>query len=1483
MFVDRRAWQPLNTALSSNRAHMSSSSQPQSRKRRRSPQNSDSDDDDRGHARSQPLPYSEPFPCIFRHKNCMLAFKSVQTLRTHLNNAHSDDVPLASSNYDKCDTCSNFFVKLGNDNLNLRRHRVNQKSCKGKKVRPEGNNVSPPRHPSLPSSDSSFDSLDSPTAPVSLSSSPPQPEGEGSSSLPPISGLDLPIAGEMVRRLAAKGATVNIPVHAQEGWIEANKGVWAGAMALAGDAGAEEVSRILMDMHKVPRLLLQRMKMRGGKDARRGASARQRVFSQAKERVEGFDGEVEVRGGARRSGKNVQRARARKARKLMVEGAQFGNQKKRSSRAAQALLRDDIPQFLDEASAEVLRSLHPEPIEGSAPLPGVPEGTPKVLVVDEAVLGRVIQSMCDGAMGGISAWRAEMVLPLWGDLTCRQAIVNVVKHILNANLTPLARGALLSSMLTTLKKDNGGVRPIAMVEFFYKLAGRYGLEMQGEEVKAKFGKVQLGVGHPGGVEKALHALRAALQEIEDSILISDDLPNAYNLRDRARLLQLFFAEADLSPLFHLVHMAYGAESHLYKVEEDRLVWVHPSLRGVKQGDPLSLLLFALSIQKCFEQADIEGVTAVAICDDLEIVGSVEDAFKAYDRVVEAEVAEKIDRVSNKRFVLWIHNRAPPQDLQELCDVRGLKLISGAEEADGTWKGGCATVLGAPFSANREDINAFVLKKVAAHLPFFEALKHKDLGAQVALSLLRLGGASRMNFLSRVVPPSDLRQGARTFDEMVLESLEEILEIELARDEEGAVKKGSPVVCDLRRAVRNAGFGFSSIEFLSPIAYYASNAQALSLTGPALGRYLEQGGKAARAQEREAGGVTAGDQFIELEAAREHILATAFEHPDVDNDADLRTAGLSTTIESFASAHHPEDPSWQDLCSRKKHQRRLTHAVQDRLYTIEKLGHDDYTAARHKSQCGKGAATLKTLLPFNHGHQHSDTLVRSYYRLLLGIAQAGMSPKDCPLCGAQGIHHEHALTCSSFRKLGRQGHDCTQLAIANVYKFLLLWATALEPKCFDNGLRTDIQILDDAGKLKEIDVVTSLPTAESYLKDGAFEELRVANNAAANKVGKHKKHCKERKVRFVPFSVEIFGNLQAEAVKEINYIAKRLAEKLPIMFRSQSAAARYVTGVVSTALQRGNANSFKLFVRECHKKERQANGGLTLWKRHYSPPLPANHSTWSEVEAKARSYPELHKLRSSVAAEDQSSHSPQVSPSGLDTHLITQECEKLYLTVEDLGGAGDCLPLDLKRAVEYEKLVGAPKFKDAQDVRNRVTDYALELLRDFDGNQGRLSVLFPNIVHPYLDDEMDERARGEVVEAIKSWCKDARTARRHVGVTFVRVFGDLVAANVEIGRVATFSNGDKEVRWEKMPFDGSYGHHLDEEFGWSGRNASEVVGEGKRLLRVAYVAYQRTAEQIAGGAAKSVGHYLLVRDLQSECHHVTRTGLTNVGPAQDGFY
>ena len=51
-------------------------------------------------------------------------------------------------------------------------------------------------------------------------------------------------------------------------------------------------------------------------------------------------------------------------------------------------------------------------------------------------------------------------------------------------------------------------------------------------------------------------------------------------------------------------------------------------------------------------------------------------------------------------------------------------------------------------------------------------------------------------------------------------------------------------------------------------------------------------------------------------------------------------------------------------------------------------------------------------------------------------------------------------------------------------------------------------------------------------------------------------------------------------------------------------------------------------------------------------------------------------------------------------------------------------------------------------------------------------------------------------------------------------------------------------------------------------------------------YPAPALRVWGGAIYQKHQKTLIkkiRDLQSECRHVTRTELTNVGPAQDGFY
>ena len=83
----------------------------------------------------------------------------------------------------------------------------------------------------------------------------------------------------------------------------------------------------------------------------------------------------------------------------------------------------------------------------------------------------------------------------------------LIKDIINGKLTGAARTLLLSCVLVATRKSSGGVRPIAMGEVFYKLAGLYALELVRPHVADALGPHQFGLA-PGGSESAFHILQA---------------------------------------------------------------------------------------------------------------------------------------------------------------------------------------------------------------------------------------------------------------------------------------------------------------------------------------------------------------------------------------------------------------------------------------------------------------------------------------------------------------------------------------------------------------------------------------------------------------------------------------------------------------------------------------------------------------------------------------------------------------------------------------------------------------------------------------------------------------------------------------------------------------------------------------------------------------------------------------------------------------
>ena len=98
------------------------------------------------------------------------------------------------------------------------------------------------------------------------------------------------------------------------------------------------------------------------------------------------------------------------------------------------------------------------------------------------------------------------------------------------------------------------------------------------------------------------------------------MENAPNSVDRA---VVFAAVRDRVPqLLTFVQWAYGAPTDLHVAGAPSIVEPIQSQTGVRQGDPLGMLLFAVAMQASLERADgaADGATIVAIADDVKIAG-----------------------------------------------------------------------------------------------------------------------------------------------------------------------------------------------------------------------------------------------------------------------------------------------------------------------------------------------------------------------------------------------------------------------------------------------------------------------------------------------------------------------------------------------------------------------------------------------------------------------------------------------------------------------------------------------------------------------------------------------------------------------------------------------------------------------------------------------------------------------------------------------
>ena len=80
-------------------------------------------------------------------------------------------------------------------------------------------------------------------------------------------------------------------------------------------------------------------------------------------------------------------------------------------------------------------------------------------------------------------WTPELLKALAADTECMNGLAHLILDIINGCFKKEARRALLGSIVVALPKTNGSVRPIAMGESFYKLAGAYAMRLVDKEMR----------------------------------------------------------------------------------------------------------------------------------------------------------------------------------------------------------------------------------------------------------------------------------------------------------------------------------------------------------------------------------------------------------------------------------------------------------------------------------------------------------------------------------------------------------------------------------------------------------------------------------------------------------------------------------------------------------------------------------------------------------------------------------------------------------------------------------------------------------------------------------------------------------------------------------------------------------------------------------------------------------------------------------------
>ena len=291
-------------------------------------------------------------------------------------------------------------------------------------------------------------------------------------------------------------------------------------------------------------------------------------------------------------------------------------------------------------------------------------------------------------------------------------------------------------------------------------------------------------------------------------------------------------------------------------------------------------------------------------------------------------------------------------------------------------------------------------------PFIRRVQSGGFAVQAAMLLLA-HSVSKPAYLQRCLPPAALERVACDWDAMMLAAASAVLDLAADEADSGAVS------VTLRRPLRLGGFGLSSAQFTSPLAFIASIASSAA----------------------QPGSHPLSDGALPSVSLLHQWLRAALTCPTVTDIQDHGCTGMHYDTDTFTTHFHNQPSHASNL------QHRLTTVATNSLFSarvsqLQGVGGAERELARLHGGKARYAARWKTVRPTETAYRLSDEFYRYSARRDLGLppTRDRVLQHRCGSCRmgicADGFHGQRCIHNSAFTKLR---HDSIERLLHDIIR------------------------------------------------------------------------------------------------------------------------------------------------------------------------------------------------------------------------------------------------------------------------------------------------------------------------------------------------------------------------------------------------------------------------------------------------------------------